>query len=372
MNFEKLIEVIEQTNSGLQKRVLSTANKSLVIRNWLVGLYIVEFEQNGEDHAQYGRKLFKSLAKSLKNKKINGFSETNLRLFRQFYRIYPQFYNLFVKESTLNTGIDIVSLYFSIRQPLADELPQLIKGENYFNSIEYYQELIENLSFSHFTYLIQVEDPIKRAFYEHECIKGNWGKRTLERQIESLLAERLLMSKDKDKMLEMIHKKNVPPTIEETIKDPYILEFTGFKELAIYSENQLETRLLDKLQDFLLELGNGFCFEARQKRFAIGNEQFRIDLVFYHRILRCHIIIDLKTRAFSHADVGQMNLYLNYYKKNMMIDGDNPPIGIILCTKKDDLKVEYATAGIDNNLFVSKYMVELPTIEELQRVIEND
>lgn len=364
INFEKLTKIIEETQNILQKKALSVTNQLLVIRNWLVGFYIVEFEQHGKDKAEYGKKLFSSLSKSLKNKKINGFSETNLRLFRQFYKTYPQFYDVIPNISKLN--IDLFSTDFKIHQPLADKSN---KNDN-ITLIEYNKNLLENLSFSHFTYLIQVEDSIKRAFYEQECIKGAWSKRTLERQIESLLAERLLMSKNKEKMLQLIQDKNKIPTIEETIKDPYILEFTGFKELPMYSENQLETKLLDKLQDFLLELGNGFCFEARQKRFAIGNEQFRIDLVFYHRILRCHIIIDLKTRAFSHADVGQMNLYLNYYKKNMMIEGDNPPIGIILCTKKDNLKVEYATAGIDNNLFVSKYMIELPTIEELQRVID--
>lgn len=366
INFEKLTQIIEETQNILQKKALSVTNQLLVVRNWLVGFYIVEFEQHGKDYSQYGDKVISSLSKYFAKKKIKGFSVTNLKLFRQFYLTYPQFISLISKDLFITEqNLKINNLVIS--QPLADQSKKVSKNKNH---TEYNKNLLENLSFSHFTYLIQVEDPIKRAFYEQECIKGNWGKRTLERQIESLLAERLLMSKDKEKMLQLIQDKNKIPTIEETIKDPYILEFTGFKELPMYSENQLETKLLDKLQDFLLELGNGFCFEARQKRFAIGNEQFRIDLVFYHRILRCHIIIDLKTRAFSHADVGQMNLYLNYYKKNMMIEGDNPPIGIILCTKKDNLKVEYATAGIDNNLFVSKYMIELPTIEELQRVID--
>jgi predicted nuclease of restriction endonuclease-like (RecB) superfamily len=370
MDFEKLTQIIEETQNVLQKKALSVTNQLLVIRNWLVGFYIVEFEQHGKDYSQYGDKIISSLAKHFNKKKIKGFSGTNLKLFRQFYLTYPHFIYLISKDLFITEqNFQINNLLIS--QPVADQSKKISKSKKAtIDSIEYNKKLLESLSFSHFTYLMQVEDPIKRAFYEQECIKGAWGKRTLERQIESLLAERLLMSKDKEKMIQLVQEKNKPPTIEETIKDPYILEFTGFKELPIYSENQLETKLLDKLQDFLLELGNGFCFEARQKRFALGNEQFRIDLVFYHRILRCHILIDLKTRAFSHADVGQINLYLNYYKKNIMIEGDNPPIGIILCTKKDDLKVEYATAGLDNNLFVSKYMVELPSIEELQKVID--
>lgn len=214
------------------------------------------------------------------------------------------------------------------------------------------------------------ESELKRIFYEQQAIKGNWSSRQLKRQIESLLLERIGLSKDKKALLKSVQNNQAVVSIEDTIKDPYVLEFTGFKELLIYSENDLETSLLNKIQDFLIELGHGFCFEARQKRITIGNEHNRVDLVFYHRIIKCHILIDLKVRAFSYADVGQMNFYLNYFKENIMEAEDNPPVGIILCTDKEKTKVEYATAGLDNQLFVSKYLVELPSKEDFIKLLE--
>lgn len=229
--------------------------------------------------------------------------------------------------------------------------------------------LLTHFSFTHFTELIKIDDPLKRAFYEKEAIKGNWSSRQLKRQIESLLLERIGLSKDKERLLKSVQDSNAIVSIEDTIKDPYILEFTGFKELPVYSENDLETELLNKIEDFLMELGNGFCFEARQKRITIGNEHDRIDLVFYQRILKCHVLIDLKSRAFSHADVGQMNYYLNYYKKNIMEKNDNLPVGVVLCTDKNETKVEYATDSLDNKLFISKYLVELPDKKELEALI---
>jgi predicted nuclease of restriction endonuclease-like (RecB) superfamily len=185
------------------------------------------------------------------------------------------------------------------------------------------------------------------------------------------LIERIGLSKNKSALLDSIQNFSSVVHVEDTIKDPYILEFTGFKEVHSYSESDLETALLDKIQDFLIELGNGFCFEARQKRITIGNEHDRVDLVFYHRILKCHVLVELKVRAFSYADVGQMNFYLNYFKKNIMEEGDNPPVGIILCTDKEEIKIEYATAGLANQLFVSKYLVELPDKDELKRIIKS-
>ena len=230
--------------------------------------------------------------------------------------------------------------------------------------------MLNHFSFSHFAELIKIDDPLARAFYEIQAIKGRWSVRELSRQMGSLLYERTGLSKNKKSLLSKIAADVT--TIEDSIRDPYFLEFTGLKEWPEYNESDLELALLNHIQDFLLELGKGFCFESRQKRITINNEHDRIDLVFYHRILKCHVLIDLKNRSFSHADAGQMNFYLNYFKDNEMNEGDNPPIGIILCTSKDSIKVQYAIGGLNNKLFVSRYMVELPSVKQLENFIKKD
>jgi len=232
--------------------------------------------------------------------------------------------------------------------------------------------LLKHFTFTHFVELIKVEDQLKRAFYEIEGIKGHWSVRQLKRQIQSLLYERTGLSKNKKSLLSKLASKPQIVSVSETIKDPYILEFTGLKERSEFSENDLETALLDHIQEFLLELGTGFCFEARQKRITIDNEHDKIDLVFYHRLLQCHILIDLKVRAFSHKDVGQMNYYLNYYKNNVMTKADKYPVGLILCTDKNNTKVEYATAGLNSKVFVSQYKIMLPDERELEELIQKD
>jgi predicted nuclease of restriction endonuclease-like (RecB) superfamily len=288
--------------------------------------------------------LIKTLAKDLSSKNLKGMQWRSLFDYRQFYLNYPQ-----------------------ILQPLAAQLQ--VSNYEAINSKLTPEKLLSNFSFRHFSALMRIKEPLKRAFYEKEAIKGQWEARFLERQINSLLIERVGLSTDKEALLNNL--KAEIETIEDTIKDPYILEFTGFEELAKYSENDLETALLDKIQAFLQELGTGFCFEGRQKRITIDGEHDKVDLVFYHRILKCHVLIDLKVRKFKHSDSGQMNYYLNYFKHEVMQDTDNPPIGIILCTEKgSNTKVMYATAGMDNQVFVSKYQVELPKEEDLLRLIE--
>jgi predicted nuclease of restriction endonuclease-like (RecB) superfamily len=365
MKFVQLIAIIEEINKSLQIRACSSVNQLLVYRNWLIGFYLLEYEQKGEDRAQYGEKLLETIALELKKKKLKGFSFTNLKLFRQFYSVYPQIGQA-LPDQLLNEIIQALPVQFKFKK--SQSLPDFSITDKEINTP---LKLLMRLSFTHFTDLIKIKDPIKRAFYEQQAIEGNWSSRQLKRQIESLLIERIGLSKNKKALLDSVKGESSAMYVEETIKDPYILEFTGFKELPSYSESDLETALLNKIQDFLLELGNGFCFEARQKRITIGNEHDRIDLVFYHRILKCHVLVELKVRAFSYADVGQMNFYLNYFKKNIMGAGDNPPVGIILCTHKEEIKVEYANAGLDNQLFVSKYLVELPGKEELVKIIKN-
>jgi len=231
--------------------------------------------------------------------------------------------------------------------------------------------LLTRLSYTHFIELIRIEDDLQRLFYEVETIKNNWSVRELKRAIGTSLAFRTAMSTNKDAIIAKI-KNLKPSTNAEIIRNPFILEFMGLDEKSEYSESDLEQQILNHLQEFLIELGTGFCFEARQKRITFNNKHYRIDLVFYHKILKCNVLIDLKLKEYDYADAGLMNLYLNYYKDNEMAEGDNPPVGIILCPEKDDMLVRYSTAGMDDQLFVSKYLVKLPEKEVLENFIKRE
>ncbi|MEK6645525.1 MAG: PDDEXK nuclease domain-containing protein [Candidatus Firestonebacteria bacterium] len=370
LNYSALIDTISKVHKQAQSGAAGTVNRFLILRNWLIGAYIIEYEQKGKDRAEYGESLLSRLSVDLQKRNIAGCSRQMLQRMRLFYQMYPQIaeqicspaVNLFVLPKNINM--------FSKCPPAVSKLDT---GKLKLPKPLAVKFLI-NLSWTHFVELISIDDPWKRAFYENECLKGNWSKRQLQRQIGSLLYERTGLSTDKKAVIEAGRKQAIemPQTIADIIRDPYVLEFTGLAEKSQYHESTLEDALLNHLQSFLLELGNGFCFEARQKRITVGNENDYIDLVFYHRILRCHLLIDLKIRRFQHGDAGQMNFYLNYWKDQMMTEGDNPPIGLILCTDKDQTKVEYAVGGLDHQLFVSRYMVVLPKPEEIQHLIEND
>ena len=232
------------------------------------------------------------------------------------------------------------------------------------------QKLLSSLSFSHFTEILELDDPLKRVFYEVECIRGGWSVRELRRQIATLYYERSGLSTDKNKLAALVQSKAEKAESMLNIRDPYVFEFLGLNAKEVMDESDVEKALLDKLQEFLLELGHGFCFEARQKRILIGSRYFFVDLVFYHRIIKCHVLIELKVDEFTHEHLGQLNTYVNWFKKNVMLESDNPPVGILLCTQKDHALLEYALAGMDNNLFVSKYLLELPKKEEMQEFIE--
>lgn len=354
MNFEQLIQAFEQANEYLQGKAVSAVNQSLTMRNWLFGHYIVEYEQNGEDRAKYGEKILNSISKKLQNSGVKGASITNLKLCRQFYILYPQIGQA-VTDQSLRKSI-------SEKSGVENKRNEAIDGVIVLN----------RLSFTHIIELLTIEDPLKRLFYEVETLKGNWSVRELKRQMGSLLYERTGLSLDKKGLLETVNRKAVPIRKEDIIRDPYIFEFLGLAQKDEVSECDLETALLDHLQEFLMELGNGFCFEARQKRITVDNEHFYIDLIFYHRILKCHVLIDLKIRKFLHTDAGQMNFYLNYYRENEMYDGDDLPIGILLCTDKDEATVKYAIGNIDNKVFVSRYKVALPSEKELEQFIKRD
>jgi predicted nuclease of restriction endonuclease-like (RecB) superfamily len=348
MTLGSLTTEIETLHTNIQTQTLKSVSSNFTLRNWMIGYYIVEYEQKGADRAKYGDKIIVTLAQNLSS--IKGLSVSNLRLFRQFYITYPQIHQ---------TVSDTFKL--PIHQTVSDELMSLPV-----------KKLLNSCTFSHFVEFIKLDDPLQRLFYEVETIKGNWSVRELKRQINTQVYERIGLSIDKKELINSISQKTQKLSFNSIIKDPYILEFTGLEAKVKYSENDLESALLNNLQYFLLELGNGFCFEARQKRISIENEHDRIDLVFYHRILKCHVLIDLKIREFSHADVGQMNFYLNYYKSEIRAENDNPPIGLILCANKNSTKVEYATAGLDNKLFVSKYKINLPSVDEIESFIHSE
>ncbi|MBE0494497.1 MAG: DUF1016 family protein [Thiomicrospira sp.] len=357
MNLENLITTINTVHQTFQVKALQTVSVNLTLRNFVIGYYIVEYEQNGSDKAAYGTRLIENLAQKLAH--IKGMSVTALKLMRQFYLTYPQISQSLTDQFKVDIKISQSVIDQSVNTPSsALKVPA--------------EKLLRSCSFTHFIELVKIDDELKRTFYEVEIIKGNWSVRELKRQIASLLYERVGLSIDKKTLLQSLDNKTEAFNPTAIIKEPYILEFTGLEAKQTYSETDLETALLNHIESFLLELGTGFCFEARQKKISIENEHDRIDLVFYHRVLKCHVLVDLKVRAFSHADVGQMNSYLNYYKNEISMQGDNPPIGIILCTEKNNIKVEYATAGLDKNLFVSKYKIMLPSTKELEALVKDD
>lgn len=350
MDFGTLLNNLRQLNDQLQQRVVSAISQGLVVRNWLVGHYIVNFEQHGRDYAQYGERLLYRLSEELSQDGMKGMSYTNLTLFRKFYLEYPQIGSIANSMAVLEENL----------QPLAEDLNNLRLPA---------EKLLKHLSFTHFVELLKVDDPSKRLFYELECIKGNWSRRQLQRQIGSLLYERTGLSRNKEALLAQIQGNNQKMDAADFIREPYVFEFLGLKMEDTFQEADLESALLDHLQAFLLELGNGFCFEARQKSFLIDNRRYKIDLLFYHRILKCHVVVDLKTRQFEHEDAGQMNFYLNYHRENLMAEGDSPPVGIVLCTYKNDAVVRYATGALDNQLFISRYLLQLPNEDVLRNFL---
>lgn len=364
LDFKNLIVQLNTINSQLQEQAIKAVNTSLTIRNWFFGFYIVEFEQNGKDRAKYGKKLLSSLSDEMKNLNIQNTDERALRQYRQFYMIYSGASAYLFEQNLIRQTVSPISkdAKNSIRQTV---FPKLNLNNDYFVNI------FDSLSYSHFVELIRVDDEYKRLFYEMECIKGVWSVRELKRQIGSLLYERTGLSKDKEKLMALTQQKTIVQTTKDIIRDPYVFEFIGLKQQEVILEKDLEKALLEHLLEFLLEMGKGFCFEAKQKRIVIDNEHHFIDLVFYHRILHCNILIELKTERFNHSHSGQLNLYLEYYKKYEMNEGDNPPIGILLCTEKDAEYVSFATAGLDDKIFVSKYLVDLPKKELLEEFIKN-
>ncbi len=319
----RLADSIAALVNEAKKHLARSANVVMLASYWNIGKYIVEFEQEGNSKAKYGTALLSSLSKILRAKLGKGYSHPNLNNMRKFYLLYPNF-----------------------------------------------QTLSEKLSWSHICELITIEDDLERSFYEKECIASGWNVRSLRRQIDSALYLRLAASKDKEGILRLAREGSFIQRPEDIVKDTYTLEFLNLPEKNRYTEQDLEQRLIDNLQTFLLELGKGFAFIGRQYHITINNRHYHIDLVFYHRILKCFVLIDLKKNAVRHQDIGQMNMYLGYFAKEESAPDDNPPVGIILSHIKDELLVEYATYGMDSKLFVSKYELYLPNKEELRRLVD--
>ncbi|WP_300602967.1 PDDEXK nuclease domain-containing protein [Niabella sp.] len=367
-DFKQLITAIEQTHQRLQAQAAGAINQALTMRNWLIGYYIVEFEQKGQERAKYGQQLLEKIATAVK---INGLSATNLKLFRQFYIVYPQIGQTVSDQSLFY----IENQYPIIRQTVSDELQSILPSvqNGHHPSVALPPEkIISRLSFSHLVELTKIEDPLKRCFYEIECIKGTWGVRELKRQINTLYFERSGLSAQPEKLSRLVQEKIKPQTPIDIVKNIYAFEFLDLRLHPVLEESDLETALLDNLQGFITELGNGFCFEARQKRILIGDTYYFIDLVFYHRILKCHVLIELKIGAFEHGDIGQLNTYLNYFKQEISEPEDNPPVGILLVAEKDHALVKYATAGMDEHLFIQKYLIRLPNKEQLEDHIKEE
>jgi len=384
MKFEQLVTIINKTSEYFYKKAVTQINISLSIRNWLIGFYIVEFEQKGKDRAAYGEKLIEYLSKELKKYSLKSVDPRSLRECRKFYEYYPQIWGTVSPELELGTIklpkelLNSINNKKSIWGAASPKLQEQNNEAVFYNTEtlsapEYLPAniLLEKLSYSHFLKLLRIDEPLKRLFYEVQAIKNSWSIRELDRAINTLTYERIGLSKNKNGMLKKLQNMDLQAA-SDVIKDPFILEFLRLEEKYEYTEKVLETTILDHLQTFLIELGNGFCFEARQKRITFSGSHYYIDLVFYHRILKCHVLIDLKIRAFEHADVGQMNFYLNYYKEEQRQEGDNLPIGIILCSDKNETMVQYATGGLNQEIFVSKYLVALPKTEELKKIIHQD
>lgn len=366
MKFEQLLTLFQETHRELQKRAAQSVDISLVVRNWLFGWYIVEFEKGGADRAEYGSKLLKKLADRLK---IKGCSERGLALYCKFYNNYSEI---------LQTPSAKSEILAEIFDGSTQEIGRIAGGKS-LGAIVMKADILQALSaelakgialgWSHYVALLTISNPDERRFYEIEARENSWGARELERQIASSLYERLALSRDKAGIKELSQHGLVIENPADVVKNPYVLEFLDLEEKSAYSEHELETAIINRLEHFLLELGKGFLFEARQKRFTFENDHFYVDLVFYNRLLRCYVLIDLKRDKLTHQDLGQMQMYVNYFDRYVKTEDELPTIGIVLCHRKNDALVEL-TLPKDSNIFASKYLLYLPSKEELRKQLE--
>ena len=340
-NEEKFYEQVIQLFKNAKSSVTAAVNRTMVYSYYEAGRMIVEEEQNGKERAEYGKYILKELSVRLTEKLGKGFSYDNLKLMRKFY---IEFSKDQIRETVF---------------PQSENLPKTKEGRKFY------------LSWSHYLVLMRIKNIDERHFYEIETYKNQWSKSELARQYSSSLYERLALSRNKDEVMKLALEGQIIEKPEDIFKDPYVLEFTGLPELAVYSESELETRIIDNLQKFLLELGRGFTYVGRQVRFTFEEEHYRVDLVFYNRLLRCFVLFDLKIGQLKHQDIGQMQMYVNYYDRKIKLEDENPTIGIILCKDKKDAIVEMTLPEDNNQIFASKYQTVLPSKEELKNIIED-
>ena len=352
-SFNDLTSIIQTTHDAAQSSAVKAINRMQTMRNWLIGYYIVEYEQHGKDRAEYGTQLLKKLEERVNRK---GMTTTLFKWARKFYRLYPQM--------TDNLPVRICATMMHQLQSIENK-EDAIGASMMHQFMTPGKTIISHLSFTHLREIMTLDDPLARYFYEQECIKCTWSVRELRRQISTNLYVRAGISSNPEKMLSLPSIQG-HDSVDLQIRQPFTFEFLGLKAQDVVDEHDLEDALISHLQEFILELGKGFCFESRQKRIIIDDEYYYPDLVFYNRILHCGVIIELKNEEFSYENFGQLNAYVSHYRENEMHPGDNPPIGILLCTRKGKKMVEYALAGMDNQLFVSTYMLQLPDKKTLE------
>ena len=355
--FSQVVDLLQQS----KQQVIRTINQTMVYAYYEIGRMIVEEEQNGKDRAEYGKQLLKGLSKQLNQEFGKGFSVENLDRMRKFYKTYSISSSLMTISQKTNSA--------SLTQIFEDSIPQSpieeFKNNKKKSLISFFK-----LTWTHYIFLMRIDDANERSFYEVESEKYNWSVRELKRQYDSALYTRLTLSRDKEEVKKRSEIGQIIEKPKDIIKDPYILEFLGLPELHQYSESELEEEIINKLEHFLLELGHGFTFVARQKRITFDDKHFRIDLVFYNRILKCFALIDLKIGELKHQDLGQMQMYVNYYDREMRLEDENKTIGIVLCQNKSDLVVEYTLPENNEQIFASKYKMVLPSKEDLLKLIE--
>ena len=357
--FDRVAAILEQARSG----VVRSVNNHMVLAYWLIGREIVQEIQGGGKRAGYGGQVMETLSKQLTAKYGRGFSTTNLRYFRTFYGTYPDRVPEIrqIRSGELGGGTEAAGS----KEVLAD-LSQAVETNGEPRGFS------PALGWSHYQALLGVEHPNERLFYEIEAEKEGWDVDYLKRQIHTFLFARLLKSRNKAGVMEMTRQGLTVQKASDVLKHPYILDFLGMPDFEKFHESELEAAIIDNLQQFLLELGKGFAFVSRQKRMQFDSDYFYVDLVFYNCILKCYLLIDLKIGELSHQDVGQMDSYVRMFDDKCLTEGDNPTIGLILCAKKNETVAKYSVLKESQQLFASKYMLYLPTEEELRLEIERE
>ena len=381
LDFESLVNRIQNSSFVLQENARMIINRNVTVRAWLTGFYIVEYEQRGTDRAKYGEQLLNRLSKRLDNK---SFGLSSLKNYRQFYLYYPDLIVPIVdylrqnslKSQTLSGFLERVDNQLDIKsQTLSGLLPDMqsskVSQDGYAmlttdgDVVPVPQMLFNRMSYSNITLLLHVEDSTQRAFYAIEAMRGPWSYRELKRQIDSNYYIRSGWSKRPDLLAEKINDHIETASFKEEIKSPFTFEFLGLSSRDVIEESDLEQSIIDHFQDFMLELGMGFCLESRQKKMLIDNRYYKADLVFYHRILKCHCIVELKAHRLDYSDVAQLNMYIEYYRAHYMRPDDNPPVGILLCTEYGQEMVQYLSPFVDPQLFVAQYELELPNKQKI-------